>query len=292
MSPPAHILEELKEKHIIPRQCVYLRGPYPGRTPIQVVNENGIICEWKEPLPGSSFSGYEGFDLETFYGDISRLNDHVGWMGEVYVRDNIKWYIARIVHSQPYGPENRVQIFRKHTKHLLDLNISLDVVEEPHLSWYAPGYSTLCVMRHVAPLPFETFRKTFRYWIIVNVRCSVEGNQREYQLRDDLLPDTLLPPTEQFFDTIYCVDEDSVRLGLNDIGKEVMKSHIIASFCASNTFEFIWKEFRFRASWWPLLRCCKYIARLRRMVKDRKDYAPPHGRKFVEACNAPMGYCS
>mgnify|MGYP001203456377 CR=1 FL=1 len=290
MPPPANVLEELKEKNIVPRQCVHLHGSYPGRSPQEEVDECGIVCDWKEPLPGSE--GYDGFHLEQVRGDPLNLNDHVGWMGEVHLRDNIKWHIARIVHSQPYGPDNRVQLLRTHAERLLDLNISLRVVQEAHLSWYAPGSSTLCIMRHVTPLSFEKFCKTFRYWMIVNVQCSVyEETQGEFRLRDGVLPATLPVPTGKFFDILYCADEDSVRLGLDDIGKDVYRSRgFIASFCAPDTFAFLWSAFRFRASWSPLLRCCKFIARLRSMVQDRKDHAPPYGRKFIEACSAPMGH--
>lgn len=287
MPPPENVLSELIDRGSVPSNCTPFSNGYSGTSP-GVDLDNGRVIRWEEPIPGpNAFGNLDGFDLRHLNPKNKNINinDHLGCMGEIHQCDGIEWKIVRIVHSQPYGPNNRVELCRMHTQQLLDINIHLEVIEDAHLSWHLPGYTTLCIMRHNEPLPFEKFRKTFRYWLIVHAR---NHSLRVWMLRDGLLPESLSPPDDKFFDTMYCCDEGSVMLGIDDTGSEVFQlfSHVITF----DTFTFLWNEYRFWSSWRSILRCCKFIARLRYSRQTRLDYAPPNGRKFIEACRTPMGF--
>lgn len=272
---------------MIPRGCVPIETGYPGLTPTCIMEDEetgaGQVVGWAEPIPGNA-TPWNGFDLRDVREMTVGIDDHVGWMAEVHSCDGVEWTIARVVHSQPYGPLDRVDRLREYTTPLLDLNIHLHVVEEPHLSWYAPRESTLCIMQHTTPMPFDMFRRTFRYWLILNVLVPPHRNKwfHEWRLRDGLLPATHPLPDFTFFDILFCADETSVRFGLDDTGDAVYsKSEFPSDLIPRETFNCLWDMYRFWVSWRPLLRVCRFIARLKVMVKDRRDYTPPHGIKFL-----------
>ena len=275
--PPARIISELHDKGIVPREYEPLPHSYHGNSPRAVLDEFGRVVQWEEPLPGPP-NGFEGFTLNRFY-HLGFLNDH-SVMGEVFERCGIEWTVIRMVYSQPYGPPDKL---KNCTTRLLDMNIDLTVVEEPHLSWYCPGATTLCLMKHKAPLSFKTFSKTFRFWLLLNSRLKAATG---WGLRESLLPRSFQKPDSMFFDLIYCADETSVRLGLDQTSSDAFQ---LTNFIDRDTFAFLWTKFRFDVSWRPLLLCCLFIARLRYLRQDRIDHTPPFGRLFLEACDKPMG---
>ena len=81
------------------------------------------------------------------------LNDHVGWMAEVHSR---RWSHGRShVSFATVRPARSVNRLREYTT-LLDVNIHLHV--SCFHGQYAPRSSTLCIMQHTMPMPFDMFQ--------------------------------------------------------------------------------------------------------------------------------------
>lgn len=162
--------------------------------------------------------------------------------------------------------------------------IRLDVVEEAHLSWYRPGFSTLCIMKHITPMSFDSFRRTFRYWLILNIVVNPGYETQEWKFYDGFLPAELTPPDPKFFDAVYCCDETTVTIGPSDTGAIVYNEKKVSSDrIESATFLFLWNAYRFWSSWRPFLRVLVFIARLRARRADRRAHEPPYGEAFIAA---------
>lgn len=282
--PPPNVLEELYSRSFVPRNCIPQEdsgAPHYGEETLDMA---GRVLEWREPLTGSVDSyEYMGFSLDHFSHNGVDINEHTGWMAEVHTRDGINWRMVRVVHSQPYGPENRAELLRLHSHQMLERhNVRLDVVEDPHLSWYSPGNSTLCIMKHIAPMPFETFRRTFRYWLILHLH-KPNSTRRGWEFYDGFLPTALTPPDPIFFDIVHGCDETSVSIGPSDNGASVYGLPTVSEWIESSTFLFLWNAYRFWTSWRPLLRVLVFIARLRARRADRQAHEPPYGTAFLAA---------
>ena len=275
MAPPANVLAELKQRGLIPRECVPIETVHPGRTPSCIREGTGRIVKWSQPIPGN-LRPFDGFDPRDVPNPPVNLCKRVGWMAEVRSRDGVEWKMARVLHSQPHGRWRDIG----EGDALIDANVRLHIVEQRHLSWHSDEHM-LCLMQAPEPIPFDVFRRTFRYWLILNVMDPRHDD--EWQLRGGLLPATLPQPDPKFFDLLFCADETSVRFGLDDTGDRVYgKLEFPKQFIERETFACLWGQYRFWASWRPLLRICRVIARLKFKLKDLKDHAPPDGIKFRE----------
>ena len=117
---------------------------------------------WHEPIPSvegdnASFNGYGGFPVQT---GTEEWWDHSTHVIEVCHGDGIEWRMTRAIIGQPYINKVSDSTYQAMAKQRMKLH----VFDEPDMSWYLPGSSTLFLCQPIDPMPFAVFRRTFRYW--------------------------------------------------------------------------------------------------------------------------------
>jgi MoaA/NifB/PqqE/SkfB family radical SAM enzyme len=137
-------------------------------------DETTGALSWFEPIPAVSTEPSYGIQ----YTEIP--SDHLETLYEVVERDGVTWHLARAIISQPY-----------HSLHfesdkLKSMCLKVDRLDD-RLSWYEGRPTAVYVYQPVYPVPFDLFRKTFRYWLITRV-----GPQRSFP--DNFLPTVFTPP--------------------------------------------------------------------------------------------------
>lgn len=160
------------------------------------------VVVWTEAIPRQSQHHGQHSQYSAFRPTWLPLYDHGSVMTEVFKRDNIEWRMVRVAFSQPYATESMLLA----TKQTVQEVHNVDMQVFPTLSWYNPG-KVLAVYRPFEHMSFETFRMTFRYWLICNSDPQNYGN-----FRAGVLPVSLNAPRVQFFDLTLCGDVQSVRL--------------------------------------------------------------------------------
>ena len=285
MVPPPDILEELYSRSLVPRNCI----PQSGDAPVYGNGTLGIerrIGEWCEPITGPiNAYEYRGFELDQLNLVGLNITNHTGWMAEVHTRNGVNWRMVRVIYSNPYGPDDSVELLGLHAQPLMDtFNVRLDVGLPPYLSWHSPGSSTLCLMRPVTPIHFETFCRTFRYWLILNIRSQITPGC--WTFGDAFLPTHLTPPHYIFFDIVHGCDDTSVSIGPSDNGAHIYERVQISSRIQPQTFAFVWNAYRFWVSWRPLLCVIVFVSRLQTRRADRRAHEPPNGIAFLAAMSS------
>ena len=249
------VIDELKHRGIVPENCVIDNAPHRNHFD---VDERGIVI-WRESMPGRYMDGIR-IDLIPYY-------DHGGEsMVEVHREGGIEWHLTRVIFSQP---SFSVQRLRNTVQNVYD-NLDLKMIVVEDLGGWYNGDTTLCVYTPVAPLPFDDFRRTFRFWIIMNINL----NFREF--RNGILPTTLSPPQEQFFDLVKDGTLSIVMIGLNQTLNAAWNALPIQPFIEYDTFVFIWNKYRKHNQNVVRLtfRVVFFVSRLRFRVADRATYEP------------------
>ena len=189
-------------------------------------------------------------------------------MVEIHRRDGIEWHLTRVLLSQPYVGASILQHTAKEVHENLDLNLTV-----VNMAWYHPT-ATLGVYTPRFPLTFRDFRRTFRYWMISNVEPT--DTVPMYKFRSGVLPSTVAPPTELFFDLLRCGNISNVVLGLHPLTAheawDALPSHMGIDY---DTFVFLWSAYR-ASLWWyktPVLLVILFVAKL----LDQAKYRPGRG---------------
>jgi hypothetical protein len=260
---------ELKHRGLVPPHCVD-GGGYHCNPAFDEEDEDGNpIMVWTEPIPGSYVDGparYDGVHARNEYG--IPYYDHGACMVEVHRWKGIEFHMTRVLFSQPYCPVHQLRASVQDVRERLDLVMT--IVDD--LAWYNPS-ATLCVYTPATPVPFDAFRRTFRFWLIVNIVPSTL--LRPHTRLRDILPAELTPPNAIFFDLLACCDRSSVMLGLHDESVEEAWNATpqIQEWIEYDTFAFLWTKYR-SSLYNTTILAVLFVAKLRAGIADRASYAP------------------
>jgi len=290
------VTANLARQGIVPIDCVYndsrhtrLRcNAFEHRYPLDIPVFHSI------PLP-TPISSEFSFILRNFTS-----------MVEVHIRDGIEWRMHRVLFSQPYAPRNRIHSNSNRLTERVRTNLGLDMRVFEDQAWDHPC-TPLCVFIPSNPISFSTFRRTFRYWIIINLdfeymrKNRASGNR--YRLRNNLLPNAFLHDKDSmeyynFWSIIDCVDPKRISLDSRQSTENAWKIvHPHTAYSESilyATFKVLWSKYCFNVSTTPILFSIIFMAKLKVRVSDRrlKDYAPGGQGYFKAHANFASNVCA
>lgn len=269
--PRDDAIQELKNRNLIPEQLYLNSGSVT--TPRREAREGGMYI-WNEPIPGNypvgSVHEYSGINTTTI-----PFCDHDNCMVEVHICDGFEWRLNRVIFSQTYAPS---ETLKNSEATVTNLGLRMTVVED--IKWYN-NHCTLCMYRATREMNFATFRRTFRYWLILHMDHDEYSrifltNHHQNTVMSGVLPHWLQAPRVQFFDTAMCADLASVRLGLgqDDTLANVFDFLISKCYCVElDTFTYIWYEYR-ACLYKSTFVAIRFVAKLKHRVLDRKQHAP------------------
>lgn len=206
---------------------------------------------WTESIPGRHPEHpYSGFDPDWVDG---RFHDHAIALYEINESDGIEVSQARAIFTNPYiaqGVDNAT------AAHLQTLGMELWVdLDNPRLKWHLPGRGDVaaCVYKELNPMPYETFKKTFRYFL---ARHTILGTaSQSTHLKPNVLPTTAIQPHDHFFDILVDSSHRSVRLGLdNETADRAWAGLSGKTYIDRATFDLLWALYRRGRSLWNRLR--------------------------------------
>ena len=123
---PQEVQDRLTQDGVIPSGLVSdidAREVRHGK--VLEVNANSTISAWLEPMPAFD----DNVDYNGFHPKYP-INDHVGGMVEIVNAHGIEWRMLRVIHSQPYGPVDRLLAVTYESE-------GIDLVVIPDRSWYS-----------------------------------------------------------------------------------------------------------------------------------------------------------
>ena len=237
------------------------------------------IVWWNEPFPGRDPTfRYDGFDPDRIGG--GRFSENHVLLAERNESDGIRVWQARAIFANPCGNAVHEDVAAG-VSHARAFGMELFVIpDNPELRWYSSD-AAACVFRELHPLPYTTFKRTFRYFLLRKTAhpTAATGAAR---LKPGVLPDTAIQPQLQFFQILACASEDVVRLGLADETAEQAWAWLpVALYVSWDTFCLLWALYRKGRTLWQRARA---LFRARCLVHywselasrpDRYGNAPP-----------------
>lgn len=208
---------------------------------------------WNEPIPGRNpQEPYSGFDTDW----VSRkFDDHSITLYEVNASDGIEVRQARAIFSNPYRGAVAHGVDNNTLQRMQTFGMELWVSTDANLSWYSQGGNDIatCIFKELNPMPYETFKKTFRYFLL---RHTIPPTATQSaRLKANVLPATATQPEDYFFDQLADTSESSVRLGLNNETADQAWAYLPGrSYIARATFFQIWALYRRGRTLWQTAR--------------------------------------
>jgi hypothetical protein len=252
-------LAELVARGLVPSGLTWVGGapgPYAGLVP----TEGGHVATFTEPMstrhPEIECLGdvFAGFRVPSPY------NDHVSHLVEVATVGGIECRFVRAILAQPYVGALRGAHFERD---------DVRMAEAPDLSWHNEG-TTLCVFMPLTPLTVEEWRRTFRAWLLRNVRI-VDGR---FSMAGDLATLALAP---QVFDVLQDATGWVVELGARDVAdRDALRAHI-GQWIDNASFGRLWGTYaawRHAPLWRALCVPLRFVSRLRVRVGIHRAFAP------------------
>ena len=226
------MLATLHATGLIPADASVVRAESTLR--VQPVDNDGV---WLEPLPIR--------DPQSVVAHV----DHGGYYASVHHADGMVFHMVQGHYGQPYVHPGPLDEFHVH-----DLG----------LEWSKYGRGTrLLVLPPRVPADFAAFQRTFRYFLIVNLR-DARAFFGARPLPDDMFYDLLLDHRH--------VITGGVPYGRAHYGTLCEVCVSLAGYIVQETFDFLWRKYNPDA--YVMARIVVFVARLRRRVWERRRYAP------------------
>ena len=219
---------------LAPNQVFYSRhGYWPQNAPVH----------WIEPMPGrdpNPANRFSGFDTD--WAD-QKFADHRVTLYEINESDGIAVFQARAIFSNPYRAAIAGGVDNATLQRMQNLGMELWVsLNDANLRWYSNATGA-CVYKELNPMPYETFKKTFRYFLLRHTNPPTNGHGA--RLKPNVLPHTLAQPDPYFFDHLADASERSVRMGLNnETAHQAWATLPGQNYIERNTFNWLWARYR------------------------------------------------
>ena len=204
---------------------------------------------WMEPITGRLPScPHSGFDADWVNGGL--FSDHCVTLAETNESDGIRVTQARAIFGNPYSVKG---VDRETEAFVRALGMELFVIRNnPGLGFYHSN-ATACVFKEMRPMPYTTFKRTFRYFLL---RKTTRPTTTEpARLKPGVLPATATQPTPIFFDILVVSSEESVRLGLDgETAEQAWAVAGMSEFIERDTFCLLWALYRKGRTLWQRAR--------------------------------------
>ena len=235
---------------------------------------------WNEPMCGRNPQDkYSGFSADWVN---RKFHDHAMTLYEVNVSDGIEVCQARAIFSNPYSWAVANGVDHNTLQRMQTFGMELWVSVDANLNWYSPGGNDVatCIYKELNPMPYETFKKTFRYFLL---RHTIPPTATQSaRLKANVLPTTATQPMAYFFDQLADTSEISVRRGLNNETADQAWAQMPGQeYIERATFNQLWALYRRGRILWQMvrrfwtMRCVAYYWASLAARPDTAGNAPP-----------------
>ena len=204
---------------------------------------------WNEPMPGRNpQEPHSGFDPSWV---SRRFESHEVsiTLYEVNASDGIEVCQARAIFSnlsrRAIAPAIANGVDKNTLQSLQTLGMALWLSVDRNLNWYSPLAShevATHIVKELAPMPYGTFKKTFRYFLLM---YTDPRRPRGKRLKANVSTITATQLEDYFFDHLADSSESSVRLGLNNETADQAWAHLPGDHrIARATFNQLWALYR------------------------------------------------
>ena len=239
------------------------------------------LLRWNEPMQGRNPQDpYSGFDPN--WVSSSKFRDHSITLYDVNASDGIEVCQARAIFSNLYRNTIHGGVDNNTLQSLQTFGMELWVSTDANLDWYSPGGNDIatCIYKELDPMPYETFKKTFRYFLLRYTTTETETERPRFKV--NVLPTTATQPDEHWFDKLANSDSRSVQLGLNNETAAQAWAHLPGKgYIERETFNHIWALYRSGRILWQKvrrflkMRCVGYYWASLAAQPDAAGNAPP-----------------